>query len=129
MENLEQKAKNPSHAMQYQSAEIWCENLDSLHGDQTAVRDKFAEDLIKIARPSAPSLILVNMDKTYADAALVEEIVSALEGMSKPIRKAAFVGLDAKNQKLIKKRAKKSQFSLSGFFEFDKAREWLVKKS
>ncbi len=121
-----------SFAMYYGGGEIWFEQLDGMYSFTDEVMQKFIDDMPNIAKPSAPSLVAVNLDETVVDEKIVDLISDTYIKNSRYIHKVVFVGLGIYSKRLMKKafkkRADEYQFAINYINDFEKAKEWLVGK-
>jgi hypothetical protein len=121
-----------SFAIHFAGTEIWIEHLDGMYSFTDDVMRKFADDVLSIIRPSAPSLIAVNLDETVVTEELTALIAETFSNYSERIRKIVFVGLNRRSQKLFRrafeKRADEYQFAVNYINDFEKAKEWLAGK-
>lgn len=121
-----------SFAMYFDGGEIWFEHLDGMHSFTDEVIQKFIDDTQNITKPSAPSLIAINLDETVVDKKIIDLITDTYIKNTRYIHKVVFVGLNGHLQKLVKKTFKKRaieyQFAVNYINDFEKAKEWLVGK-
>ncbi|ADL51187.1 hypothetical protein [Clostridium cellulovorans] len=121
-----------SFAMYFGGGEIWFEHLDGMYSFTDEVIQKFIYDTRNITRPSAPSLIAVNLDETVVTKKIVDLITDIYIKNTRYIHKVVFVGMDSYSQKLMKKvfgnRVGEYEFSVNYINDFEKAKEWLVGK-
>lgn len=116
-----------SFSIFYGGGELWVEQLDSLSIHKDIVIDKFMKDMVKISKPSAPSLIAINLNQTSFDEEIAETIVTNLLYIREKIKKVVFVGLNFKGRYLINKKLRKQlSFKVATINDFEKAKEWLM---
>lgn len=119
-----------SFAMNYMGGEIWFEHLDGMYSYTEEVIQKFRMNTPNITKPSAPSLIAVNLDSTFVNDRLIEVITDTYIINSRYIHKLVFVGLNHYSRKMIdkafQKRKGQYQFAINYINDFEKAKEWLV---
>ncbi len=124
--------RKKSFAMYFGGGEIWFEHLDGMYSFTDEVMQKFIEDTANITKPSAPSLIAVNLEETVVDKKIIALITDTYIKNTRYIYKVVFVGLDNCSQKLMKKafkrREREYQFAVNYINDFEKAKEWLVGK-
>jgi hypothetical protein len=110
--------------------EIWFEHLDGMFSYTEEVIQKFMMDTPNITKPSAPSLIAVNLDDTLVDDRLVKVISDTYIENTRYLHKLVFVGLNHDSRKLMMKaflrRKGQYQFAIHYINDFEKAKEWLV---
>lgn len=124
MEKYELGSNKKSFALYYNGGEIWCEHLDSMCGERELILEKFNHDMEVIRRPSTSSYIVIDLDETEVDEALLDHIIDSMKGLEKQLCKVAFVGLNSKMKRFIK--AKDSNFVIRCIDDFEKAKEWLI---
>lgn len=121
-----------SFAMYFGGGEIWFQHLDGMYSFTDEVMRKFIDDTLSITKPSAPSLIAVNLDETAVNEKIINLITDTYIKNTVYIYKVVFVGLDSHSQKLMKKAFKKRedeyQFGVNYVNDYEKAKEWLVGK-
>jgi GTP:adenosylcobinamide-phosphate guanylyltransferase len=121
-----------SFSMYFGGGEIWFEHLDGMHSYTDEVKHKFIADTQNVIKPSAPSLIAVNLDETVVNEEIIDLITDTYIKNTVYIHKVVFVGLDRHSQKLMiqafKKRQGEYQFAVNYINDFEKAKEWLVGK-
>jgi hypothetical protein len=121
-----------SFAMYFGCGEIWFEHLDGMYSFIDEVMNKFIEDTLNIAKPSAPSLIAVNLDETDVNEKIITLITDTYIKNTRYIHKVVFVGLDKHSEKLMKwtfkRRTAEYLFAVNYLNDFEKAKEWLVGK-
>ncbi len=116
--------KKKSFTINYKGGEIWIEHLDSIQ-DPALLKEKFAQDLLQIKRPSTSSFIAINLDQSSVDAELLNDILASLCNMDKPIRKVVMVGLNKELKQLVRRRRYELSFVVNCMDDFEKAKEWL----
>lgn len=126
MEKYELGLKKKSFSLFFNGGEIWCEHLDSLHGEKELLKQKFEGDLIQISRPSASSFIIVVLDESDVDREILDLIVDRFVMLKRPLRKVVFVGLNLKMKGHVKKRKADISFMMACIDDMEKAKEWLV---
>lgn len=126
MEKFELGLNKKSFSLFYNGGELWCEHLDSLYNERDLLIQKFIKDLEQICKPSTSSFIVVNLDESNVDKELLEFIINHFIKLEKPLRKIAFVGLNAKMKNYIKKKNTATSFAMACFDDFEKAKEWLI---
>jgi hypothetical protein len=121
-----------SFSMYFGGGEIWFEHLDGMHSYTDEVKRKFINDTKNVTKPSAPSLIAVNLDETVVNEEIIDLITDTYIKNTVYIHKVVFVGLDRHSQKLMiqafKKREGEYQFAVDYINDFEKAKEWLAGK-
>jgi hypothetical protein len=121
-----------SFAMYFGGGEIWFEHLDGMYSFTDKVIHKFIDDTQNVTKPSAPSLIAINLDETVVNEKIIALITDTYIKNSRYIHKVVFVGLYSCSQKLMKKAFKKREgeyeFAVNYINDFEKAKEWLVGK-
>lgn len=133
-EKLEEARKKKSFVLQYNGGEIWAEHLDGLYTYKELVLEKFKQDIPQMMKPSGPSAIAVALTETKVDDEILKAITHVLQSgeqnADKTISKVAFVGLDRKSRRLLKKIVSENQdkmkFTIFCTDDFEKAKEWLV---
>ncbi len=119
-----------SFILSFMGADIWFEHLDGMYSYTDEVIQKFIKDLPNITKPSAPSLVSVNLDETLVDERLVDIIADTYIINTRFIHKLVFVGLNKHARKIMmrafKKRNGQYQFAINYVNDFEKAKEWLV---
>lgn len=119
-----------SFAMFFGGGEIWFEHLDGMYALKAQVIKKFLEDTPSIAKPSAPSLIAVNLDETDVDEEIIALITDTYIKNAQYIQKVVFVGLNRQAQGMMKrafeKRRSEVGFTIAYIHDFEKAKEWLT---
>jgi hypothetical protein len=122
-----------SFAMYFSGGEIWFEHLDGMYSFEDEVMRKFINNITNITKPSAPSLIAVNLDETVVSEKIIALITDTYIKNTRYIHKVIFIGLDKYSQKLMKSAFKKRddeyQFAVNYINDFEKAKEWLIGKS
>lgn len=83
-----------SFAMYFGGGEIWFEHLDGMYSFTDEVIQKFIADTQSITKPSAPSLIAVNLDETVVDKKIIALITDTYIKNTRYIHKVVFVGLN-----------------------------------
>ncbi len=124
MEKYEKGFNKKSFSLYYNGGEIWAEGLDSLEDRKDLVIEKFKEDLKTISKPSTSSFIALNLDETVVTDDIIKLILDSFVNLGKPLKKVAFVGLDSKYKRYIKKQS--LPFQAVCFDDYEKAKEWLV---
>jgi hypothetical protein len=121
-----------SFAMYFCGGEIWFEHLDGMYSFTDEVMHKFIYDTQNVTKPSAPSLIAVNLDETDVNEKIVDLITDTYIKNTRYIHKVVFVGLNRYSRKLMEKAFQKRedeyQFTVNYINDFEKAKEWLVGK-
>lgn len=121
-----------SRAMFYGGGEIWVEDLDALSIHKDILLSKLQEDMKKICKPSAPSLVAVNLSETLVDEEVAEVFAKELCGGGEFIRKVVFVGLRGRRKALVRRalRARERPPAFVYTFEndYEKAKQWLMDK-
>lgn len=124
--------RKKSFAMYYGGTEIWFEHVDGMYSYANEVMQKFIDDTPSIARPSAPSLIAVNLDETAVNEEIIALITDTYIKNAYYIQKVVFIGLDRLAQKHMKKafakRVNEFRFAVNYINDFEKAKEWLAGK-
>ncbi|MBR4622392.1 MAG: hypothetical protein IKO44_02515 [Ruminococcus sp.] len=114
-----------SFELNYNGGTIWCEHLDGMGAYENEVIKKFLGDKPSFSRPSVSSSMIVNLDKTEMTDRIAETIVSALTDSKKKIRKIAFVGVDKRWHKKLKK-IQDSGCIIKFLTDYEKAKEWVI---
>lgn len=124
--------RKKSFAMYFGGGEIWFEHLDGMYSFTDEVMQKFIDDTSNITKPSAPSLIAVNLDETLVEEKIINLITDTYIKNTRYIYKVIFIGLNSHSKKLIKKAFKNRegeyQFAVNYENDYEKAKEWLVNK-
>lgn len=124
--------RKKSFSMYFGGGEIWIEHLDGMYTFTDEVMQKFIDDTQNITKPTAPSLIAVNLDETFVDEKIVTLITDTYIKNTRYIQKVVFVGLERYSRNLMKKAFKKRtveyQFVINYINDFEKAKEWLMGK-
>lgn len=119
-----------SFAMSFGGGEIWIEHLDGMYSFTDKVMEKFIIDTQNVIKPSATSLIAVNLDETVVDERIISLITDTYIKNSRYIRRVVFVGMNIHSRKLMKRAFKKRQseyqFVTNYVNDFEKAKEWLI---
>lgn len=127
---LEAAVQKKSFALPYNGGMIWAEHLDGLYTYKDKVLKKFDEDKQHILKPSAPSAIAVALAETKVDEEILRKILEAFAHTEKRIYKVAFIGLDARNRKLLKQIVRDGyseiKFAMHCTGDFENAKEWLI---
>ncbi len=124
MEKYEKGFNKKSFSLYYNGGEIWAESLDSLEDRKDLVIEKFKEDLKSISKPSTSSFIALNLDETVVTDDIMELILDSFINLNKSLKKVAFVGLNSKYKKYIKKQS--LPFQAVCFDDYEKSKEWLI---
>ena len=124
MEKYEKGLNKKSFSLYYNGGEIWAESLDSLEDKKELVIEKFKVDLKTISKPSTSSFIALNLDETVVTDDIIKFILDSFINIGKPLKKVAFVGLNSKYKRYIKKQS--LPFQAVCFDDYEKAKEWLV---
>ncbi|WP_167954947.1 hypothetical protein [Anaerosporobacter faecicola] len=114
-----------SFSLYYNGGEIWAEHLDGIAERNTVMR-KYYMDLEQIRKPSSSSFIAINLDETKVDPNLLEQILTPLCQLNRPIKKVVLVGLDWKWKRYIRKRKEELPFQVGLIDDFEKAKQWLL---
>ena len=104
--------RKKSFSMFFGGGEIWFEHLDSL----------------QFLRPSAPSLIAVNLDETRLTAALTAALQKYLLQTGKRFARVVVVGLGLVPRIRLKRALAGAPFVLGFTNDFEQAKEWLVQE-
>ena len=118
-----------SFCMFFGGGEIWFEHLDGLYEHTQAAMEKLNKDYESFKKPSAPSLIAVNLDETYVADELLSAVCEKLTDGEKNFTRVVFVGTDVKTRRKIKATLSDAAFALAFINDFEKAKEWLVSES
>lgn len=121
--------KKQSFSMYFGGGEIWFEHLDGMKEYTNLAIEKLEQDYHEFKRPSRPSLIAVNLDRTKITGPLIEAIAEKLLHGDKKFTRVVFVGVDRMNKRNIKKALFQAPFALNFINDFEKAKEWLVTES
>lgn len=126
------KAKEPvglkkkSFSMYFGGGEIWFEHLDGIYEYTDLAIEKLENDYFEFRRPSMPSLIAINLDKTLVGDKLIHAIAEKLLNSDKRFTRVVFVGINRTIKRKIKKAFLEASFALNFINDFEKAKEWLV---
>lgn len=121
--------KKKSFSMAFGGGEIWFEHLDGMYGHTYLAVEKLESDYTQFRRPSAPSLIAVNLDETAVDVELINAVAEKLLNGGKRFTRVAFVGTDKASRRKIKNALGGAQFAIEFINDFEKAKEWLVSEA
>lgn len=121
--------KKKSFSMYFGGSEIWFEHLDGIYSFTDIAIEKLEKDHLSFKRPSAPSLIAINLDETEINDRLIAAIANKLLNGGKRFTRVVFVGTDSYSKRKIKTALAASSFALSFINDFEKAKEWLVSES
>ncbi len=116
-----------SFSIYFSGGEIWIEHLDALN-DETELRQKFAQDMLQISKPSTSAFIAVNLDETTVDKYILQLILDSFITSEKQLRKVVFVGLNSIMKRYIKQQRPNVIFALECIDDFEKAKIWLIGK-
>lgn len=119
-----------SFRISFNNAELWNGCFDGLGDSEELIRQKLADDMKEIRRPSSPSLILLNVYGTVLANDLTGFILEQLASAQPYVKKVAVSGLEWKYKntmiKYIKKRQGPLPFAIAFFDDLQKAKEWLI---
>ena len=115
-----------SFSMFFGGGEIWFEHLDSIGSHTDLAIKKLEQDYLQFKKPSATSLIAVNLDETIVEASLITAIAEKLLRGEKRFTRVVFVGTNPFTKMKMKKALADRTFSLAFINDFEKAKEWLV---
>lgn len=121
--------KKKSFSMAFGGGEIWFEHLDGMYEHTYLAVEKLESDYPQFRRPSAPSLIAVNLDETVIDDELINAVAEKLLNGEKRFTRVVFVGTDKASRRTIKNALSGAQFALEFINDFEKAKEWLVSEA
>ena len=121
--------RKKSFSMFFGGGEIWFEHLDSLQDRTDLALAKLGGDSLQFLRPSAPSLIAVNLDETRLTAALTAALQKYLLQTGKRFARVVVVGLGLVPRIRLKRALAGAPFVLGFTNDFEQAKEWLVQKS
>ncbi len=118
-----------SFPLPYANTEIWCFELDSLSVHTDIMVRKFLQELPAICRPSAPSLVFINLSETLVTKDSADIIISRLLSIGR-LKKVAFVGLNVVMRTYLGARLNKHDglFAYGFFADLEQAKIWLVSK-
>ncbi len=118
-----------SFPLPYANTEIWCFELDSLSVHTDIMVSKFLQELPAIRRPSAPSLVFINLAQTLVTKESADIMISRLLSISR-LKKVAFVGLSVAIRTYLGARLNKHDglFAYGFFSDLEQAKVWLVSK-
>lgn len=80
-----------SFSLPYANTEIWCCGIDSLSVHTDVAINKFLQELPEMYRPSAPSIVFINLSETLVNKEFAELMVTRLIPLGR-LKKIAFVG-------------------------------------
>jgi len=126
MELVPAGANKKSFSLFYHGGEIWCEHLDALGWHTELLKQKFAEDLKIIKRPSTSSYVAINMDQTEVSEEILELIINSLCRLDRPLKKVVFIGLNSAMKRYIMKNTKTLNILFLCTDDYEKAKEWLI---
>ena len=118
--------RKKSFSMFFGGGEIWFEHLDSLGARTDLALAKLEADSCLFLRPSAPSLIAVNLDETRVTAALISALQSQLMQGGKRFTRVVLVGTDPVARIRLRHSLTGAPFVLGFINDFERAKEWLV---
>lgn len=118
--------KKKSFILPFSGGEIWFEHLDGIYQFTDLAIEKLKTDIPKFQRPSSPSLIGFVLNETIINDKLIECISNSLTDTNKKFMRVAFIGSDKKTKKSLLKSLSGKGFALNFFYDFEKAKEWLV---
>lgn len=121
--------KKKSFAMYFGGGEIWFEHLDGIYEYTDIALQKLENDYPTFRKPSAPSLIAVNLDETLINDKLIQALADKLAGGGKLFTRVAIVGADGGTKRKLKKALCGGGFALKFINDFEKAKEWLVSEN
>ncbi len=118
-----------SFSLPYANTQIWCFHLDALSVHTDVATSKFLKELPELFRPSAPSIVFLNLTDTLVTKEFAELMVSKLVSLGR-LKKVAFVGLTWMMRSYIASLLRKHDcFFAYGFFsDLEEAKIWLVSK-
>lgn len=120
--------KRESFCISFRDAELWSGEFDGFFDDTGFVKEKFSREAAFVSRPSAPSLVLINLCETAVPEELGRFFIDGLMGTKPELKKVAFsgVGRGAKGQMQRYIKEVSPQFAVGFFDDLQKAKEWLV---
>lgn len=120
--------KKKSMSMWFRDGEIWFEHLDGIYQYSEVVLDKLEQDYEIFKRPSASSIIAINLDETIINEAILSSIIEKLCDEEKQFTRVAFVGFDRKSKHRMQgiMKVKQPGFVWKFIDDFEKSKEWLV---
>lgn len=121
--------KKKSFSMYFGGGEIWFEHLDGIYGNTDIALKKLENDAPLFSKPSATSLVAINLDETYIDNRLISELARVLMNPKKHFTRVVFVGTDKTDRRKIKSALSAKTFALNFIDDFEKAKEWLVSEN
>lgn len=120
--------KKKSFALPYNGGEIWFEHLDGLYGFEELVLKKLSRDSRVFSRPSSPSFACFVFDETDVTEEIINAVKRAICDGGKHFLKIAFVGLNRKSVRKIKKELAGNGFEMNFLGGLEDAKEWLLAK-
>jgi len=118
--------KKKSFSLPFAGGEIWCEHLDGIYEYTNLAIEKLEKDYLLFKKPSMPSSIIINLDETVINDALITAIADKLLYTEKRFTKVAFVGVNRKTKYKIRNALLNAQFAIKFENDFEKAKEWVV---
>ena len=116
-----------SFPLPFANTELWCFELDSLSVHTDTLVSKFLQELPTLRRPSAPSLVFINLSETLVTKDSADILISCLLSIGR-LKKVAFVGLTVAIRTYVGARLNKHDglFAYGFFSDYEQAKIWLV---
>lgn len=117
-----------SFALPYGNGMIWYEALDGLGNELALVREKFDREMKQVARPSTTSHVVLHVEGTALDEALMAHMAAGLLALGHGLKRLAVVGLSWW-QRLRMRRAMIAvarSVAVGYFSDLEKGKEWLM---
>jgi len=120
--------KKKSFILPYAGGEIWFEHLDGIYQYTELAVEKLHKDTAVFRRPSSPGYIIFVLDETSITEELISEITDALIKPGKQFMRVAFVGVDRRSCRKLKKLLYGHSFAIKFFDGIEPAKEWTLGK-
>lgn len=108
--------------------EIWFEHLDGIYDYEELVLKKLANDMPKFSRPASSSLVCFVFSETIVADRIINALKQSILEGGKRYMNIAFVGLDAKSVRRVKKELSGKGFGVGFMKGSEDAKEWLIPK-
>lgn len=118
--------KKKSFILPYKGGEIWFEHLDGIYEHEELVLQKLEGDTPVFSRPSSTSLMCFVFDETIVTDNIISAVKHSVLDKGKRYMKIAFVGLDKKSIRIIKRELSGKGFCIGFLKGLEDAKEWLI---
>ena len=120
--------KKKSFVLPYAGGEIWFEHLDGIYQYSELAVEKLHKDTAAFRRPSSPGYIIFVLNETSITEELISEIADAIIKPGKQFMRVAFVGVDRRSCRKLKKLLYGHSFAIKFFDGIEPAKEWTLGK-